>query len=81
MKIIEEIKNDDKENSNENENVLKKIKDIKATEKFLVQNFINSELDDVINEKNIYGIMHTKLIIDEKYINNCENVLINLFEE
>ena len=79
--IIEEIKNDDKENSNENENVLKKIKDIKATEKFLVQNFINSELDDVINEKNIYGIMHTKLIIDEKYINNCENVLINLFEE
>ena len=78
---IEEIKIDDKEKENENEKVIPKIKDIKDTEKILVQNFINSELDDVINEKNIFGIMHTKLIIDEKYINNCENVLINSFEE
>ena len=78
---IEEIKIDENEKEKENEKVIQKIKDIKSTEKFLVQNFINSELDDVINEKNIFGIMHTKLIIDEKYINNCENVLINSFEE
>ena len=77
--IVEEIHDNDI--VKEKKKVINKVKDIKDTEKFLVQNFINSELDDVINSKNIYGIMHTKFIIDQQYINNCENVLINLFEE
>jgi len=65
----------------EKEEINKKIKVIKDIEKSLVQNFISSELDDVTNEKNIQGIMHTKFIIDKKYINNCEDVLTNSFEE
>ena len=80
--------NDNKE-KNENENCIKEKKLIKRdvrlkknkkdTEKYLVEKFISSELDDSINGKNVNGIMHTKFNVNQNYINNCENILIEEF--
>jgi len=77
MEIEEENKNEIKEEIKEE----KIIKSIKSSKKILLENYLNCELDDYIDEKNANGIMHTQFKVDKSYIENCENVLIKIFEE
>ena len=80
------INNNDNKEKNENDNCIKEKKPIKRlrknkkdTEKYLVEKYISSELDDSIDGKNVNGIMHTKFNVAQNYITNCENLLIEEF--
>ena len=90
MEIEEEDKNEYQDCNDNNKDKKKKPKkekkiilyeDYKLTPKYLLENFLNCELDNYIDGKNAFGIMHTLFKINEEYINNYENVLIKIFEE
>ena len=77
-----EIKIENEINNNEITQEKKEPKTIleKSSNKHLVENFLNCQIDDYINEENANGIMHTQFKIDEKYITDYEDKLINGFE-
>ena len=76
-----EIEEENSKNNNKKEKKLEEIINYKLTWKNLLEIFFNCELDNYINGKNAFGIMHSQFNIDEEYINKFENVLINSFEE
>ena len=53
----------------------------KPTKKEIIENFMNSMVDRYINGNNSNGIMHTYFIMDKSYIDNYENVLIDIFSQ
>ena len=55
--------------------------DDKPSKKELVENIMNSMVDRWINGYNSNGIMHTYFKMNDKYINNYENVIIDIFEQ
>ena len=78
---INEIKEDDDNDNDDFDGFDISLEETKESDKEIIENYCNSEVDDTINEKNSNGIMHTGLIINDVYKNNCEKVIINLFCE
>lgn len=55
--------------------------DEKLTKKELIENYANSSIDRFINPNNSNGIMHSNFKMDVQYINDVENILVNLMHE
>ena len=75
--MINEIKSEDEEDLSMDIDDA----DPKPTKKELVESMCNSQVDRFINGNNANGIMHSGFKADDNYINNYENILINLLEE
>ena len=54
--------------------------DDKPTKKDILENFMNSMVDRYINGNNANGIMHSFFKMDDKYINDYENPLVECFK-
>jgi hypothetical protein len=86
MSIEEDIDDDDEYiNAIREEDSFDDLEDLslddKPTKKDLLENFMNSMVDRFINGNNANGIMHSFFIMDDKYINDYENPLIESFKE
>ena len=85
--VIEEDIDDDDEyiNAIREEDSFDDLEDLslddKPTKKNLLENFMNSMVDRFINGNNANGIMHSFFKMDDKYINDYENPLIESFKE
>ena len=86
MSIEEDINDDDEYiNAIREEDSFDDLEDLslddKPTKKNLLENFMNSMVDRFINGNNANGIMHSFFKMDDKYINDYENPLIESFKE
>ena len=70
-----EIKSDDEDED------LSMDLDLKPSKKEIIESFMNSMVDRTINDKNANGIMHSFFKVQDWYINDCENILVNIFAE
>lgn len=68
------------ENEIKRRNIELKIHKLKNSNKYILENLINCILDNYINGNNSFGIMHSGFKINENYIKNIENVLIECFK-
>ena len=82
MEIEEEnIKDEEELKKIRKEKIEKKRKKVKSSEKYLLENFLNSELDNYVDEKNILGIMHSNFKVSNDYKLYYENVLVETLEQ
>ena len=80
---IEEINQNGIQDEIKNEILIegKKPENKKSPKKILLENYFNCVLDGYVDEKNANGIMHTKFKVDKSFVDDYEEVLINIFED
>ena len=55
--------------------------DIKPSKKEILESFMNSMVDRTVNNKNANGIMHSFFKVQDWYISDYEDILVNIFLE
>ena len=55
--------------------------DMKPTKKEILESFFNTMVDRTVTRTNSNGIMHSFFKVEDWYINDYENILVNIFTE
>ena len=80
MKVEDEDSFENEINSDCDEDLSMDI-DMKPTKKEIIESFLNTMVDRTVNRNNSNGIMHSFFKVKDWYINDYENILVNIFTE